>query len=694
MHYKVHPLSLAIMLALVPLTASAVDTTNTDSAVYEDSHEGTLQTIVVTANPLKSKLTTSPSTVLAGRELVINRAGTLGEMLNGLPGVSTTGYGPWVARPIIRGMDGDRIRLLQNGVGIVDASSLSYDHAIPQNTLTINKVEVVRGPAALMYGGNAIGGVVNTFDNRIPDQPVDGVHGSAETSLASSNDDRKGAFTVEGGLGNFALHADAFAEKSGELRIPDFARSARQRALDAPDAEQPEKRLPNSDGRAQGGSLGGSYFWNDGYAGLSVSTFDSNYGSVAEEGVRLKMDQTKVAFASEIKNIDGPINNVKVNLAYTDYEHKEIEDGAVGTTFKNEGYEGRIEAHHAKIGPLDGVFGLQFSDTKFSALGDEALVPETETKSAGLFFLENWAVSAPLTLSAGGRVDYTSLSPAGGSNPRFIGAEDRDFTAGSGSIGAVYKLNPFWSVTANGSYTERTPTFYELYANGPHGATGQYLVGNQNLQKEKAFSTDLGLLFENGPYRAHTSVYYTRFRNYLAELNTGKFRNDDGDFVERNDDGALPEAIYSGVSAQFYGAEFEGKARLWQTDVNAQQVNVDLRGDYTHAENRTTGQALPRISPLRLSAGIDYHVSDLVTRAEVTHAWAQKRVPENDLPTDGYTSFNMIASYPFKFSQHAWLAYVRADNITNANIRYASSVLRDIAPEAGRSVKAGLRISF
>jgi len=153
------------------------------------------------------------------------------------------------------------------------------------------------------------------------------------------------------------------------------------------------------------------------------------------------------------------------------------------------------------------MFGLQFSDTKFSALGDEALVPETVTKSAGLFFLENWAVSAPLTLSAGGRVDYTSLSPAGGSNPRFIGAEDRDFTAGSGSIGAVYKLDPFWSVTANGSYTERTPTFYELYANGPHGATGQYLVGNQNLQKEKAFSTDLGLLFENGPYRAHTSVF-------------------------------------------------------------------------------------------------------------------------------------------------------------------------------------------
>lgn len=698
MRYTLHPLSFAIALTLMPVAVFAADSATRSAAIgahtYPDDHETVLPTIVVTANPLQSKRTSSPTTVLAGRNLVLGRADTLGGMLNGQAGVSTTGYGPWVARPIIRGMDGDRIRLLQNGVGIIDASSLSYDHAVPQNTLTIDKVEVVRGPAALLYGGNAVGGVVNTFDNRIPVKPIEGVHGSAETSLSSANDDRKGAFTVEGGFGNVVLHADAFAEKSADLRIPDFAHSARQRALDDPATDQPKNHLPNSDGTANGGSFGGSYFWDDNYAGLSLSSFDSNYGSVAEDGVRLKMDQTKLAFATEIKNLSGPIRDVKLNFAYTDYQHKEIDQGEVGTVFKNKGYEGRIESHHAKWGALDGIFGLQFADTTFSALGSEALVPETDTQSAAVFFLENWKMSAPLTLSLGGRVEGISYEPNSLNNPRFVNVEDRDFFAGSGSFGAVYQIDPSWSATMNASYTERAPTFYELYANGPHAATGQYLVGNQDAEKEKAYSTDLGLVFEHGAYRARTSVYYTRFNHYLAELNTGDFRNDDGDFVGRNDDGAMPEAVYTGVSAQLYGAEFEGKAQLWKSDIDAQQVNVDVRADYTHAENRTTGQPLPRISPLRVTTGIDYHLKSLVTRAEVMHAWTQTQVPDNDLPSKGYTRLNLVASYPFQVREHTWLAYLRADNLTNATIRYASSIMRDIAPEAGRSVKAGLRVTF
>jgi iron complex outermembrane receptor protein len=699
MRYTLHPLSLAIALTFAPIAVFAADAPAISTPASPDNQEMILPTIVVTANPLQSKRTSSPSTVLAGRDLVLGRADTLGAMLNGQAGVSTTGYGPWVARPIIRGMDGDRIRLLQNGVGIVDASSLSYDHAVPQNTLTIDKVEVVRGPAALLYGGNAVGGVVNTFDKRIPSQQIEGIQGSAETSFSSANDDRKGAFTVESGLGNFVLHADAFAEKSDDLRIPDFAHSARQRELDDPNMIQPQHRLPNSDGAANGGSLGGSYFWEENYAGLSLSSFDSNYGSVAEDGVRLKMEQTKLAFASEIKNLSGLVRDVKVNFAYTDYQHQEVDHGVVGTTFKNKGYEGRIESHHAKWGALDGIFGLQFANTTFSALGSEALVPETDTQSAAVFFLENWKVNAPLTLSLGGRVEGISYSPNSLNNPRFSTVEDRDFLAGSGSLGAVYQLDPSWSATMNASYTERTPTFYELYANGPHAATGQYLVGNQNAAKEKAFSTDLGLVFEHGVYRARTSVYYTHFNHYLAELNTGNYRNAEGDFVGRNDDGALPEAVYTGVSAQFYGAEFEGKARLWKSDIDTQQVNVDLRADYTHAENRTTDQPLPRISPLRVTAGIDYHLRSLVTRFEATHAWAQTQVADkglssNDLPSKGYTRLNLVASYPFQVREHTWLAYLRADNLTNATIRYASSILRDVAPEAGRSVKAGLRVTF
>ena len=536
--------------------------------------------------------------------------------------------------------------------------------------------------------------MVNTFDHRIPSQQIEGIQGSAETSLSSANDDRKGAFTVESGLGHIVLHADAFAEKSDDLNIPHFARSAQQRLLDAPNLIQPQNRLPNSDGDASGGSLGGSYFWDNNYAGLSLSQFHSNYGSVAEEGVRLNMDQTKLAFASEIKDLTDFIRDVKVNVAYTDYQHQEIDHGEVGTTFKNHGYEGRIEAHHAKWGALDGIIGLQFANTTFSALGSEALVPETETQSAAVFFLENWKVNAPLTLSLGGRFDGTSYSPNSLNNPRFVDAKDRNFLANSGSLGAVYRLDHAWSATMNTSYTERTPTFYELYANGPHAATGQYLIGNQYAETEKAISTDLGLVFEQGAYRARTSVFYTHFNHYLAELNTGNYRNDDGDFITRNDADALPEAVYTGVSAQFYGAEFEGKARLWTSEINAQQINLDMHADYTRAQNRTTDQPLPRISPVRVTAGIDYHWNQLVTRAEVTHAWAQNQVPDLDLSSKGYTRLNLIASYPFQVGEQTWLAYVCGDNLTNATIRYASSILRDIAPEAGRSVKAGLRVAF
>jgi iron complex outermembrane receptor protein len=679
-----------VSLALIAFAAHAQQQNSpSDQSVLPG---GALAPVFVTANPLGSTDLIAPATALYGDALTFRQTNSLGETLNGLPGVSTTTYGPMVGRPIIRGMDGDRIRILQNGVAAWDASSLSYDHAVPQEPLTIDRVEIVRGPAALLYGGNAIGGVVNTIDNRIPREPVTGVTGAVDASYGGANDARAGAALVEGGNGQFAFHVDAFDRDTGTQRIPGFAHSDAQRALDGPDANEAYGSIPNSDGRWHGGAVGGAYTWADGYAGLSYNGYDANYGSVAEDDVRLRMHQDHVAFASELRNLNGPFSQLKLDFGYTDYEHREIDDGVTSTTFRNHGYEARIEARHRKIGPFEGAVGVQISQNTFSALGDEALVPTTQTTNVALFGLEEWNVTDAFKLSAGARYEHVKQDPVAGGNDRFANVTDRDFNAVSASLGALYKLSRVWSVAGNVAYTERAPALYELYANGPHDATGQYLIGDPTAQKEKAVSTDLSLRFASGPNKGSVGVFYSRFNNYLTEFNTGRLVNDDGEVVPRGTDDALNEAVYRGVRAEFYGIELDGKWRVFQK--GAHQVDVELVADYTHARDVDNGEALPRIAPLRTTLAVDYGYGAFGARAEMEHAWAQHRVPDNDLPTASYTKLGLILTYKFHVGATNWLAYVRGDNLTNQEIRYASSVVRDISPEGGRSVMVGMRTTF
>jgi iron complex outermembrane receptor protein len=685
------PLPLALCGPLAHAQSSVGDAADNSGGVAA-SPDATLAPVFVTANPLGSGALTSPTAALDGDALVLRRANSLGETLNGLPGVSTTTYGPMVGRPIIRGMDGDRIRLLQNGVAAFDASSLSYDHAVPQDPLSIERVEIVRGPAALLYGGNAIGGVVNTIDNRIPREPISGVTGAVDASYGGANDARAGAAQVEGGNGGFAFHVDAFDRDTSNQRIPGYAHSAQQRAIDGPDAEQPYGSIPNSDGRWHGGAVGTSYTWADGYAGISYNGFDANYGSVAEDDVRLRMHQDHVAVASEVRNLQGPISQLKFDFGYTDYEHREIDNGETSTTFRNHGYEARLEARHAKLGPLEGAFGVQVSQNTFSALGDEALVPTTQTTNVALFGLEEWNVTPALKLSVGGRIEHVKLDPVAGDGTKFADASSRDFNAGSLSAGALYKLTPVWSLAGNVAYTERAPTFYELYANGPHDATGQYLIGNPDAQKEKAISTDLSLRYESGPNKASAGVFYSRFRNYLTEYNTGRLVDDDDTPVPAGTPDALNEAVYRGVPAEFYGVELEGRWRVLAR--GAHRLDLGLTADYTHARNVDTGAPLPRIAPLRATLNADYGYGPFGAHGELVHAWAQHRVPADDFPTAGYTTLALALTYKFHVGATNWLAYLRGDNLTNQDVRYASSVVRDIAPEGGRSVMVGLRTTF
>ncbi|PWB33277.1 TonB-dependent receptor [Pseudomonas sp. SDI] len=656
-----------------------------------------LQPQLITANPLGAAQSATPSSVLEGDALTLEQKGSLGETLNNQPGVASTYFGPGASRPVIRGLDGDRIRLLRNGVGALDASSLSYDHAVPLDPVNIERIEIVRGPAALLYGGNAIGGVVNSFDNRIPDAPIDGIHGAGELRYGGADTTRSSAGKLEAGDGRFALHLDANSRQFNDLRIPGYARSSKVRDADN---RGDKHRLDNSDGRQDGGAIGGSYNWDHGYAGLSYSRYDSNYGSVAEPGVRLDMQQDHYAFASELRDLDGPFSAVKFDAGYTDYQHRELESGEVHTTFKNKGYEARVEARHPPLGPLEGVVGAQVSRNEFSALGEEAFVPHTNTDSLALFLLEQWQASERLSLSVGARLEHTRVDPDSKGSERFADTDSTSsFNAASLSTGTVYQLTPVWALAANLGYTERAPTFYELYANGAHVATGTYEVGDANLSKEKALSSDLALRFDNGTHKGSAGVFYSHFRNYIGLLSSGNLREghhhdhgDEHDHDHDHDHGDVPEYLYHGVRARFYGIEAEDRWQLLQSQYG--NLALELSGDYTRAKNLDTGEDLPRIAPLRLNSGLVWDLERWQARLDVQHASAQHRKPANETSTDGYTTLGASVGYRFEVGTSDWLAFVRGENLTDQTVRYASSILRDIAPAPGRSVEVGLRTTF
>ncbi|REE92421.1 TonB-dependent receptor [Cupriavidus plantarum] len=663
-----------------------------------------LKPVVVTANPLGSDLNdlVAPVSTLGGDALTVRADSTLGETLNTLPGVSSSYFGPNASRPIIRGLDADRIKVLQNGGSTIDASTLSYDHAVPIDPLVAESIEVVRGPAALMYGGNALGGVVNVIDNRIPKDPITGVSGAVDSSGTIGGDKgRNASGLIEAGNGKFAVHADAFVRQTSDLKIPGFARSGNARATQPlPEGEtESYGHIPNTNAHQEGGALGGSYTWADGFIGADYSTYRNDYGTPAEADARIKMRQDRFGVAGEARNLSnatgGIIESVKGNFSYTDYEHREIEDGETGTTFKSHGWDARLEAKHGKIGNMTGVIGTQFGHTDFSALGEEAFVPSTRTDNAAVFVFEELPLTASgdLKLNLGGRLDHTTVKASANGSDRFADAE-RTFNAGSASAGLLYKVNPIWSVTSNLSYTERAPTFYELYANGPHLATGTFEVGDPNANKERATSIDLGLRFNQGPHSGSVTGYYSRFQNYLALVNSGEFRDEEGNAAPAGN-GALPVFQYLGVPATLWGFEAEGKTRLLQKMLTTSDtLDFAARADYVHGENRDTGEALPRLAPLRLGGSLIYAAGPWGARVNVDWYARQSRVPTDDTPSDAYTLLGVALTYKFKVSRTQTLVYLRGDNLTNNEARSATSILRDIAPLAGRSVRVGFKTTF
>jgi iron complex outermembrane receptor protein len=673
----------------------------------------TLEPVVVSANPLGADINDliTPVSVLRGDQLSQKQSSTLGQTLNGLPGVGSTDFGPNSSRPTIRGLDGDRVRVMSNGGASLDASTLSYDHAVAIEPLLVEQIEVIRGPAALQYGGSAIGGAVNVIDNRIPKAPVKGVHGRAEVRAGGAESEKAAAGLVTVGNGAFAIHVDGSSRKTDDLKVPKQA--GREGFIS-------QGKLLNSDADQQGGALGFSLTNDHGYLGLSVDTYRNEYGTgLYEEGditspTRIKLKQDKLTFAGEQRNLAGkagPFESIRGSFSTTDYKHEESAGGVVESTFKNKGWDSRIEGTHLPIqtslGSLKGAWGIQGAESKFSAIGDVTFVPNTQTNSMALFVFEELSFAPGKAVNGGLRLESVKVDSFGGGTngeTESFTADSKKFKPFSASVGYRQDMGSGWTATSGLSYTERAPTFYELYANGMHHATETYEKGNADNKKEKGTTLELGLKFKTPTTRANFGAYVTEFSNFIGLTQGGYVDELDGriqslDIDECQGGGSghcVPKYNFSGIKARLYGLEADGRFPLASGLFGkASQLNMDWKADYVRGENRSTGGALPRISPLRLSSALVYSESKYSSQMDVQYAARQNRYADDLGATPSYTMFGLGASYKTAVSgmKSAYL-FMRVDNVTDVEARNASSVLRDMAPAGARAIKVGLRGNF
>jgi iron complex outermembrane receptor protein len=663
-----------------------------------------LKEVTVTGNPLGATDLIAPAAQYSGAGLLLRSKTTLGETLDGVPGVSSTYFGPNASRPIIRGLDGDRIRILGNGGATLDASSLSYDHAVTSDPISIERIEVLRGPGALLYGGSAVGGVVNVIDNRIPREPLfdekGGVGGKVDLGLATGNREKSSGVLLEGGNNRYALHVDVFNRETGDVKVPTDL------ACSKGGVNTITNRICNSDSKVRGGAAGGSVFFDHGYLGASVSTYRSNYGTVAEDDVTIDMKSNRAALEGEVRNLGGFIQSVKGQLSHTDYEHTEFEGPDPGTVFKNKGSDFRLEARHARIGNLDGVIGFQAESNKFSADGAEAFAPYSKTSQNAVFAYEEYATSWG-KLSFGGRLESVKVESLGNPLVARFTPMTRDFTPHSYAMGALWNAAPGWQVTSNLAYTERAPKDYELFAQGPHVATKAWETGDATLGKEKSTSLDVGAAWKSGANRFSANAYVHRFKNYIGLLATGNTYGQedgalnpadlDGDGVDdaNPDNSLLPEFAYTGVRARFVGLEASGNIRLIE---GASTLDLALRGDLVHATNLSNGQPLPRIAPARVGASLIWASGPWGSSIGFDHSMAQNRVAAGQRATSAYTLWNLAATYRMKAGVNNILWYAKVDNLTNQLAYSAASVLTTTAfpkaPLPGRSLKVGMQLAF
>ncbi len=675
----------AAFAALLPSPVLAADDDQ-----HDDVHDRVPQDIVVTAPFERSRADVlSPVTVLTGHDLAREVRSTIGDTLSRQPGVSSTSFGPNASRPILRGFQGDRVRILTDGIGSFDVSTTSVDHAVVINPLLAERIEVVRGPAALQYGSSAIGGVVNVLDTRIPRTvPDEDIHVDAVGTYSSASEQLYGAGSIDLPVSDkVVLHVDGSYLDGDDLKIGGYVLSPAARAQ-ALASTNPDVRaladlkgtLPNSAARTWDIAGGASVITETGQLGFAISHYDSLYGIPARydlttgegEMPRLAVKQTRIDARTELE-LGGFFDKLKGRFGFADYKHVELEeDGSAGTQFFNKGLEGRLELSQAKRGAWQGAIGGQFLIRDFNVIGEEAFVPKNETTQYGLFTLQtfDWG---KLKAEVGGRVEKTKVS----SDPINV---SRDFTALSGSAGASYEFTPGWRFGANLSHTERAPSAEELLANGPHAGTQAFEIGNPDFRKESSNGVDATLRGGSRDFTIELSGFYNKFKNYIYDVQTGAVEDD------------LPVFQSFQADARYYGVEAQVTATLAR--FGDWKIAADGLADYVRATIIGTGPA-PRIPPLRLLGGLSATSGMIDGRVEVEHAFDQDRVAQFETTTNGYTLVNASIGFrPFGEGPKKPEILLAANNIFDVDARRHASFLKDFAPLPGRDIRVTLKASF
>lgn len=670
--------------------------------------------VTVTASPFKDRgelEMTQPANVLQGDDLRRKREISLGDTLANELGVASSFFGPGASRPIIRALDGPRIQVLENGVGALDVSSLSPDHAVTVETLNASQIEILRGPATLLYGGGATGGVVNVVTGRIPERLFKNPEGNAEIRGNTATEEKAGSFNVNKSFGQMSWSLGGFKRKTEDYSIPGQANisglppvpnghqehdhepdhnpaSILANVPDATGSRRDKNIVRNSAVDSQGLSGGGSYIGERGFLGGSISLMESKYGIPTLEMASIDQTQARYNLAGQLDNPVSGIERVKVRTGYNDYKHKEIESsGEVATRFKNRELETRVEFLHLPIAGLTGLFGVQFQDRTFSAIGEEAIVPVSKARSTGVFLVEekHWG---NVRLEFGGRYEHATRDPQNTPDP------SRAFGLFSGSTGASWNFVRDYNLGLTATHGQRAPAIEELYVNGAHHGTATFQTGDHTLRKETHNNFDLSLRKTTGFMTWKVNTFYNRFNRYIFFANADTDGNGIADRIDHDGEldlnGEFLVQNLAQTDAFFYGAEAEVIFSL-------KPDNLELRlfTDYVRGKLDGRHGNVPRVTPQRFGFELNYKSGPFATNLTTIHVLRQNKAAELETHTAGYTQLNLEASYLLKQTGANGIRFfVQGRNLLDEEMRVHTSYLKNFAPLPGRALVAGIRSDF
>lgn len=682
----------------------------------EEQRSTELEPIIVTS-PLQLKLSESalPVTVLSDDELRMKTGHSIGDTLKNELGISSQSFGPGVGTPVIRGQAGPRVRVLSNGIGANDMSAISPDHATSVEPLMAERIEVLRGPATLLYGSGAMGGVVNVIDNRIPGKAFDkALNAALEQRFDSTSDETSTAMKVEGSKDHIAYHVDGFYRHRNNLDIGGSGIDTAKVAITDPGLEiidNPKGYLNNTGAEAISGSAGLSWIDDFGFAGASIHNINNNYGiapdGTGDEIVQIAMRQNKYDFKSELLNPFQFAKTLRTRLGYTDYQHTEIANGETGALFTNKTYEGRIELEHQDIGPLRGVVGFQAQSSDFQGQHYhthnhdeheehqdehdeehegplvEDIVPRSDVQSYGVFAVESFD-AGPVTYQFGTRVEQTDIRPDNGQN--------FSYTPVSASVSALWKLDQRSSLNLALTRSSRAPQVQELLSDGFHHATRSWERGDTSLKEETSYNLDLGYRFRSDWMRTELDLFHNWASDYIYQRRTGEFLDEEGHSEHCDDSYCVPVLQSSQNDAIFKG--YEAKLIFPMMENHLGLLELTLFSDYTRGEFKSGGN-VPRMPPLRYGFQLDYNQNKLSSYLRLTRADDQPHAGDFETSTAGYYLLNVGVNYQIKAYQDTrFMVFAKGNNLLNENIRNSTSYLRNFAPEAGRGAEVGFRVSY